>query len=369
MVKAYLKARLEACDACHRVYRGVKYRLTTWSRLRYFLHDLAAARRDMVWRPFGAPSYRQLCSELLFNYHKVEKGLCMPGPRRLFGVEPVGRIIGLLETWRRCGFDAGDPVFRGALDALEAYRRRIEDSGLDPGGRVLPAVRALLAAHAVPASAPSTPVSISAARIAAARCHGVLKELYRVRRSYRDFAPRRVDAAVISEAVMLAQLSPSACNRQPCRVYVTADEALKRNLLSLQNGNAGFGDRAPHIAVITADAASFFDASERHEPFVDGGLFTMSLVYALLSQGVVSCCLNWCVPVAIDRELHRRFGIPDSERVIMMLAFGYPLEDNVVPLSPRKAEERVLVELTARRRANNKLFELQEHADLSCGTK
>lgn len=353
MVKAYLKARLQACERCYRVYTGLKYQLKTWSRLRYFLHDLAVARHYMVWRPFGAPGYEQLCSELLFYYHKIEKGLCMPGPRRLFGVEPAVRIIELLKLWQRCGFDPDDPIYRGAVDSLAAYRNRIEDGKLDPARRILPAVATFLASATgtEPEETLPTPLRISAARIAAAGCHATLRELYQVRRSYRNFAPRAVDSGIVRDAVAMAQLSPSACNRQPCRVYVVDDAVLKQELLSFQNGNAGFGHLVPHVAVITADSRCFFDASERNEPYVDGGLFSMSLIYALLAQGIVSCCLNWCVPVATDREFHRRFGIHASELIIMLLAFGYPLDENVVPQSPRKAEGRVLLELTAELRA------------------
>jgi hypothetical protein len=37
------------------------------------------------------------------------------------------------------------------------------------------------------------------------------------------------------------------------------------------------------------------------EPALDGGLFLMSFLLALESQGLASCCLNFCVGPQTDR--------------------------------------------------------------------
>jgi nitroreductase len=148
---------------------------------------------------------------------------------------------------------------------------------------------------------------------------------------------------LIAQAVSLAQLSPSACNRQPCKVYVAEDEILKNALLSHQNGNSGFGHLAPIIFVVTSNSNHFFGAIERNQPFIDGGLFSMSLLFALQTQGLVSCCLNWCVSPSTDSAVHTLLNIPKSERIIMYIAAGFPVINTTVPKSHRKEISNALV--------------------------
>ena len=99
------------------------------------------------------------------------------------------------------------------------------------------------------------------------------------------------------------------------------------------------------LLIITSDERYFFDASERHQPYIDGGLFAMSLCYALTAQGLASCCLNWCVPPANDRSVHRIAGLASSKRIIMFMAVGYATDNCRVPKSPRRATSEVLMHL------------------------
>ena len=47
--------------------------------------------------------------------------------------------------------------------------------------------------------------------------------------------------------------APSACNRQYVRVHSVGDIEMKKAILSLQNGNRGFGENADKLLVVTAD--------------------------------------------------------------------------------------------------------------------
>jgi len=98
------------------------------------------------------------------------------------------------------------------------------------------------------------------------------------------------------------------------------------------------------LAIIVADTGVFFDASERHEPYIDGGLFSMSFMYALTSQGIATCCLNWCVTPENDKQLKRLLDIPANEVVIMLMAVGHPEDESFVPRSPRKRVTDQLIE-------------------------
>lgn len=308
--------------------------------LRYYLYDIRNTHRAMFW-PAQALDYRTLAASLLFQYHKLEKGLVMPGPRRLFGIEPALAVIDHLERWQRAGHAMDDPVYLGALETLQAYQDRLVEAGLDPEGRVLPRVQAFLQQHPLRTPALVTPRPLEPALDHAAS-YATLQQLALRRRSVRAFAPDPVPEEVLRQAVEIAQLAPSVCNRQTCQVIALRDPELKRKALAYQNGNRGFGHLAPLVLLITANETDFFDATERHQPYMDGGLFTMSLLLALEAQGVSSCCLNWCATPRNDKAVHRVFGIAANVRIVTMMAVGYAAPDCQVPRSPRRATGSVL---------------------------
>jgi nitroreductase len=62
----------------------------------------------------------------------------------------------------------------------------------------------------------------------------------------------------------------------------------------------------------------------------------MSFILALQSQGLASCCLNWCVPPETDRKGHAAGSIPANEKILTYLAIGYANEGHLVPLSARR---------------------------------
>lgn len=342
-VRAYLREKLVACQDCYRIYTRLKYKLQCTRELLFFAHDLIRTRRDMYWGNDEEMSFAQLQAKLLFYYHKIEKGLCMPGEKRLFGLAVVPQVIHLLEVWEGTGKPVDDPIYIGAINSIRSYRDRIRGDNLDSADLILAVVGDFLARRNGVPTTGMTPIRITRTQIDATISYGEFRLLCELRRSFRSFNDQPVSADVIRRAVELAQLSPSACNRQPCKVYVVQDKDLKEALLSHQNGNAGFGHLAPVLLVVTADAGHFFGSIERYEPYIDGGLFSMSLLFALQVQGLVSCCLNWCVTPHADAAVHDLLSIPDSERVVMFMLTGYPPAETVVPRSHRKTADSVLV--------------------------
>jgi nitroreductase len=311
----------------------------TWV-LRFFLYDISNTYRAMFW-PSQSLTYRTLAASLLFQYHKLEKGLAMPGPRRLFGIEPAVAVIDYLERWHRARHPVTDPVYLGALETLHAYRDRLVEEDLDQDGAVLPRVHDFLQVHGTRTPELATPQPLAPA-LDPARAYSDLQALALRRRSVRSFKPDPVPEEVLRKAAAVAQLAPSVCNRQTCQVVVISEPELKRKALAYQNGNRGFGHLAPLVLLITADESDFFDASERHQPYIDGGLFTMGFILALESQGVSSCCLNWCATPRNDKAVHRVLGIPANVRIVTMMVVGYAAADCVVPRSPRRAGTSVL---------------------------
>lgn len=259
---------------------------------------------------------RQIEAQLTKDYHRIEKGLSLRSPRPDFGTAVAARLRRDVARYR--ALPDHDPAVvdhvTSALAALDVWHA--EQRVVDGPTRLLPAGR------------PLEPQQLQA--------------LFGTRSSVRDFADRPVPPEVLRCATELALRSPSVCNRQAWGLWsFTAPEAVQR-VAALQNGSAGFRDAIPCLLVVTVDARLFAGSGERNQRWVDGGLFAMSLVWALHGQGVATCMLNWSVDTARTRQLRAVTGIPDHMDVVTMIAAGYPREGLRVARSPRRPVDAVL---------------------------
>jgi nitroreductase len=297
------------------------------------LHDARLNLKYMDWH--RRRDFHVIESDLIFHYHKIEKGLCMPPPKRFFGAEAVRKTIALLREWENANGNPNSPAYLGAIAALQSYEKSLANT--PPPQDIANWLNPLLAEALKLRSAEQlywqTPIPVHTVPEGTAV---VFEELMKSRRSVRHYLNQPISLSIIEQCIATAQLSPSACNRQPWRVHVYTQAQQIRQLLSLQNGNAGFGHELNTLLAITADRKSFFGTTERHEPYVDGGLFAMSLLLALQSHGISTCCLNWCVASGNDRKAHEVGHISENEAIIMFLAIGYADRDALVPRSARK---------------------------------
>jgi nitroreductase len=235
----------------------------------------------------------------------------------------------------------------GAVEALVAYRNRLIDHVAEAGLGFIAEIESALEICTERNNYLSTPIRLEK-MLDEANAKSTLLKLANARRSVRRFEDTPVPREAIEFATKVAQLSPSACNRQPVIVYCIKERKEIDALLGYQNGNRGFGHRVPFLIVLATDERCFFDASERHEPYIDAGLFSMSFILGLQACGLSSCCLNWCVPPATDKVVHSNFKIPEQSRIAMLIAVGYAEADCVVPRSPRRDLAEVLLDLPRR---------------------
>lgn len=165
------------------------------------------------------------------------------------------------------------------------------------------------------------------------------------RYSLREFKQLSVEYSIVERAIFLAMKTPSVCNRQAWHVYHSDKQDIIRKALSYQQGNRGFGDQIPNLMIVTADLKAFMPGQEHYQHWIDGGLFSMSLIYAFHSLGIATCCLNWSQSPNNDLKLRSAFNIRPSDTVIMMLAFGYPAKNNHVCVSSRRPLKEIYTKL------------------------
>ncbi|MCA1920535.1 MAG: nitroreductase family protein, partial [Flavobacterium piscis] len=120
------------------------------------------------------------------------------------------------------------------------------------------------------------------------------------------------------------------------------EKTTKEKALALQNGNRGFGFLADKILVVTEDLNYFLSIAERNEAYINGGMFSMNLLYALHFYGIGACPLNWCAEKSNDMALRKLCLIPENEIIIMMIAIGGIPDKFMLASSPRIRPESII---------------------------
>lgn len=162
-------------------------------------------------------------------------------------------------------------------------------------------------------------------------------ELSRQRRSVRWFEQRKVDRDLLDKAFLVANQSPSACNRQPFEFLVYDDAEMVKKISNCSIGMTGFKENVPGIIVLKGNLSAYFSERDRHIIYIDGGLAAMSFMFALETLGLSSCPINWPDVEKNEKKLANLLGLDKYERPIMLIAYGYPNKDALVPYSEKKS--------------------------------
>ncbi|SES08308.1 Nitroreductase [Lentzea xinjiangensis] len=195
---------------------------------------------------------------------------------------------------------------------------------------------------------------------------GALHRLLAERWTCRQFLPEPVPRRTIERVLELAQRTPSWCNTQPWQVEITegaGTELLRTRLLEHLRDNPGEPDfpfpvrytgvyqerrrecgkqlytsvgvergdhegaarqmlrnfelfDAPHVAVITTDAALGVYGA------VDCGLYLGTFLLAAQSLGLAAA--PQAALAGYSGFLRDHFGLPDTRRVVVGISFGFP---------------------------------------------
>ena len=254
-------------------------------------------------------------AQVIKDYHRVEKGLALPSPKRPFG-EAVKERLEFLVTGDGVGGDEHNLYAVEALDALRKWNSH---------GVVDPKISPLNDSSYVPPT------------------RETLRTFFESRRSVRDFDIEKVPTdAILERAVVLAGNSPSVCNRQAWQIHFFRDPESVRGVLAHQNGNSGFRDTVPVVGLVSVKRSLFLGPAERNQRWIDGGLFAMSLVWALHGEGLSTCMLNWSMNNAESDKLRRFADIPSDEDIVVLIAIGHSSDGHRVARSPRRAADDLI---------------------------
>jgi nitroreductase len=269
------------------------------------------------------------------NVHRLEKGLIMRPRRPTFALDYIGETVDcyarLVELSRTAPEAIDADELRWARDVLAAYFEAVAPT------RAITQVRARFDAAGeppMPVAGPSVPYARDLSALPSVD-YDALLALSQRRRSVRWYRQEPVPREMIDRAIEVAAQAPSACNRQPFEFRIVDEPEMVRRIVAIPPGTAGFADNLPAVAVIVGKLDAFAKERDRHLIYIDGALAAMAFIYALETQGLSSCCINWADAGREERAMREALQLRPEERVVMLVAFGYPDPEGMVPYSAK----------------------------------
>ncbi|MGQ1909559.1 nitroreductase family protein [Marinifilum sp. RC60d5] len=300
--------------------------------------DLRRRVHDKVYNDSKVDKVKR---NLTLEYHIIEKGLTMPVPRPGFGKTVVLSLERTIFEYHKLKLSKNDLEFKQSVSVLKEYKEFHQKIEFDLDNEVTLALNRVVDTFSnlegikqIKTTKEEYFKSIDAP----------FEEFCNSRYSVRNYTDEEVPLDVLYKCVNIAQKSPSFCNRQPTRVCIVKSAEKKQAILSIQNGNRGFGHLADTLLVITSVISTTKDIHERNENHLNGGMFSMTLLHALHQNKIGACSLNWSVSNDKEEKLRRLLNIPENEIALLVISCGYVPDVLSIASSPRKEAKEIITE-------------------------
>ncbi|MCT3306878.1 nitroreductase family protein [Lactiplantibacillus plantarum] len=327
-LKAFLKQRLVLPARLRKQYT---------SDYRKFVSSSFLIRRDLT--------FDNLKGALTFQAHALEKGFIHEKFRPGFGNKAISALLNDLDLYISKQYPKDELRYKIAIDTLKEYlaihqKLQFENSNTTR-------IKTWLVAHDEFDNAPVQDGGYFVQR--KEQLEHIQSENFETfsnsRHSVRNFGGEKIPQSKIIDAIKLASNAPSVCNRQSYHVYQVHDIEKIKKILKVQAGINGLAGGISDLLVITTNAEYFRSVNERNQPYIDGGIFAMNLLYALHFEEIAACPLNADLDLNGEKFVKHETGMPSSDCIIMFVAIGEFQETNKIPLSRREGYEDILVQV------------------------
>ncbi|RHV80390.1 hypothetical protein DXB01_04335 [Clostridium sp. OF10-22XD] len=288
-----------------------------------FCHDAQNFAKYYVESAEKSGDYRY---SIMLLVHSLEKGMCMPNPRP-FGFDKVRDLMRLLGNYsEKSCFE-----YEVGVSVLNAWKVFFEEHNWQSEKYYKEVVAFLSTKKFVYETGYKKYLPV----IELENEEDFEKIIFS-RHSVRDYKDEPIKNKDLKLALKAFVETPTACNRQMCRVIGVKDTKIKTELNKVIIGLPGFNKKHVNFFIITYDLAAFAYSGERQQGLLNTGLCTMNFVNALHAKGIGSCCLQWSNKHSEDRRIRKLLGLKDSERIGVIVGAGYYLPENTIPCSVRR---------------------------------
>ncbi|MGY6772569.1 nitroreductase family protein [Gallibacterium sp. ZY190522] len=286
----------------------------------------------------------RLEAQILISVHSLEKGMGIRNTRLGYGRQKAENVLNYLNEYLSLGYSTESYAFCEAIAILESYiefnsKNEFQIDSINFGLKnILDNLdeKTLLKIKNYKAGA----YFVAKQKFLDATYFD-FQEFILSRHSIRDYSEEIVPKDTIIKAIEIANLAPSACNRQPIKVYCTTDEEQSKYVDSLITGSNGFKNQIHNFMIITSNRRAFF-GGEQFQWYLNGGIYLSFLTLALHSLGIGSCIMQWFPFYKTEKALKRFFGIKRAEAIVAIIAFGYYKSENKCIYAQRKNADETI---------------------------
>lgn len=280
---------------------------------------------------------------MLVEVHSVEKGLCLRHTQPGHSGKAANNLLNKLFSYINRGYDINSFAFQETLRIIMAYvdYQRQFDTSAFTLFQEIERKYDVLAVKLGEAYMKDLRVKLQAGAVIVEKEKLLCGENFDFesfissRRSIRMYKKKKVDEEQIEQAVKVANMSPSACNRQPSYVYFSNEDEIVNKIDELITGSSGFKGETPNYIIVTTDRARFMK-EEQFQWYINGGIYLSYLTLALHSLGIGFCIMQWKAFYKTERELKSLLGISAHEAIIAVVGCGYYQEETKCICAQRK---------------------------------
>lgn len=312
------------------------WRTISNKKKKFLLKKIFKLDQSRFERSINDDSLEKLEFRLLLCTHALEKGLSHNSIRYGYGSNGLKNLSEIVKSWTDKGYSEDNEVFQNALSMISSYIELHKNVGYSVDFLNEYFEREFL-----------NKAKEYKKKLAGYKYfnfkenYSSFSEFVEHRSSIREFSEKGINTDEIYEAVKVAQKSPSSCNRQSSRTRLILDSEKIEKILNLQNGLRGY-KLPPALIVTTVDMVAYSNIEDRNLGYIDGGLFTMTLLYALTENKIGSCLLNTCFSEKNEMKMRELISMRDSEIFINIIPIGKLDKDTKVCISHRIDTSKII---------------------------
>lgn len=267
---------------------------------------------------------------LIQQAHKLEKGLSIRDPKKLWGYENAKKLVDYIADEAA----KTDPdllalnIGKAVIQAYLAQKGGLEDeSEREKTDQLKTYVSVKLGDFAADSAYGGT---LALKREDVLVDEQAVCSLFTTRHSVRDFADTPVERDKLEKAVNLALRAPSACNRQPTQIYVMDGS----DRVKIGSDNTYHADK---YLILTGEMNAF-SISELNDWIVSTSIFAAYLTLALHAEGIGACVFrkDMIRESKYNDSVRKMCRIPDNEQIVLEIAIGNFRDEFRVPVSYRR---------------------------------
>ena len=147
-------------------------------------------------------------------------------------------------------------------------------------------------------------------------------DVVKKRRSIRRFKNKDIPLEIIAEILKFAFFSPSGRNERPWEFLVVNDRAKIRRIMNFRPTAFGFLETAPVVIIVMARETGTW--------ICDASIAAEHIQLSATDHGMGSCWGHVMdrehMGRNVEEEIRKLLSIPDSLRILCVIAVGYPDE-------------------------------------------